>query len=129
MNIVLTFFLDGLASPVVSLVDLHALVHGHIGRILRLLLPASSFECGRASLSDVALVFSVSELLLEPVDHVLERIVVLVVEEVASWLDLNELSNHILLWNISQYNILWILVEDGKSVRDLGVVFRFLHLD
>jgi len=48
--------------------------------------------------------------LLEPVDHVLERVVVLVVEEVASWLHFDELTDQVFLWNVAHDDILGILL-------------------
>lgn len=70
-----------------------------------------------------------AELLLEPVDHVLEGVVILVMEEVASRFDLDELLDHLFLWDVAKNYVLRVLVEDGKPVRDPGVVFSLLLLD
>lgn len=67
--------------------------------------------------------------MLEPIDHVLERIVVLVVEEITSWLDLDELFDQVLLGNVGQDHVLGVLVQDGEAIRDSGVVFTFLNLE
>lgn len=61
----------------------------------------SSDQLRRASLSNVSLVILGPKLLLEPVDHVLEWIVVLVVEEVSSRFNLDELFYELLFRNVS----------------------------
>ena len=76
----------------------------------------ASEELRRASLPEVPLVLPCPELLLEPVDHVLEGVVVLVVEEVAPWLDLDELLHQLSLWNVGQDDVLRIFVEDCELV-------------
>lgn len=62
---------------------------------------SNSSQLGTASLSEIALVVSGSELLLEPVDLVLEWVVILMMEEVASWLDLDEFFHHLSFWDVS----------------------------
>jgi hypothetical protein len=74
------------------------------------------------------LVISGSELLLEPVDHVLEGVVVLVMEKVTSWLHFDEFTYQVLLWDVSHDHVLRILVRYGKSVWNSGAVFLLLLL-
>lgn len=78
------------------------------------------------SLSQVTLILPRSELLLEPVDHVLEGVVVLVMEEVASRLDFDELFYHFSARQVDQDHVLRILVQDRESVRDLVLVLCLL---
>lgn len=64
----------------------------------------------------------------EPVDHVLKRIVILMVEEIAPGLDLDELSDELLLRNVGEDDILRILVPDRKLVWNPGCIFGLLGL-
>lgn len=91
-----------------------------------MLLGSSDCLLRRYCLSDVPLVVTASEFLLEPIDHVLEWVVVLVMEEVASGLDLDELSDELFLWNVSHDHILWVLVQYRESVWDSGCIFSLL---
>jgi hypothetical protein len=83
----------------------------------------------RTRLPEIPLVLATPKLLLEPIDHVLEGIVVLVVEEVASWFHLDELLYELLLGNVGQDNVLWILVEDCELVWDARGIFLLLLLE
>jgi hypothetical protein len=65
--------------------------------------------------------------LLKPVDKVLEWILVLVVEEVTSWLDLDELFHDVLLWNVRKDDILRVLRKHGESVWNTSVVLILLN--
>jgi len=80
-------------------------------------------------LAKVALVLTASELLLKPVDHVLEGVVELVVEEEATRFDLDELFDDFFLGNVGDDDELRVLFKDSKAVRDLGVVFLLLVLN
>lgn len=83
----------------------------------------------RTCLSEIPLVLSSPELLLEPIDHVLERVVVLMVEEVATWLHLDELLHELLLRNVGQDDVLRVLVEDCELVRDARGILLLLLLE
>ena len=83
----------------------------------------------RASFTKESLVLLSSELLLEPVNHVLERIVVLLVEEVASWLHFYKLFHQFFLGHVSKDNILRVLVENSELVRNSGCIFLLFSLN
>ena len=77
---------------------------------------------------DIILIFRVSLLLLKPVDQILERIPILVMEEESSWLDLDELTNQLFLWNVCQNQVLWILIKTSKLVRNSRCICLLLFL-
>ena len=67
--------------------------------------------------------------MLEPVDHVLEWVVILVMEEVASRFDLDELLDHLFLWDVTKDHILRVLVQNGEPVWNPGVILGLFLLD
>ena len=82
----------------------------------------------RLGYSDISLIFRVSLLLLKPVDQILERIPILVMEEESSWLDLDELTNQLFLWNVCQNQVLRILIKTSKLVRNSRCICLLLFL-
>ena len=54
---------------------------------------------------------------------------VLLMEEVATRLDLDELFHKLFLWDVSKDNILRVLVEDCELVRDTRWILFFLSLN
>ena len=50
-------------------------------------------------------------------------------EEIASRLDLDELFDHLFLWNVTHDDILRVLFDDCESVWYSGVIFCLLSFD
>lgn len=129
-------FLDrtALSSPPSrpSLINLHhRSLHGHIAWMLlcRHLLSCLRLHSLRTGcLSEVPLIVLGPELLLEPVDHVLEWVMVLVMEEEALRFDLYELLYHLDLGDVAQDHVLRILLKDCEPVWDTGIVLLLLLL-
>ena len=130
----LTFVLHRLCRAPVAVCSCYRVcLHPCAGRgsrrlVLRVACLASKQLRG-ACLPEIPLVLSCPELLLEPVDHVLEGVVVLVVEEVASGLDLDELPHQLFLRDVGHDDVLRILVEDCELVGDARGVLLLLLLD
>lgn len=49
-------------------------------------------------------------------------------EEVTSWLHLDEFTHQVFLWDVTHDHVLRILVRDGESVWNSGAVFLLLLL-
>ena len=101
---------------VVLLLDVHASLassHCHVAWVLvsngfRLL--STKHWLRRLSLSDISLVVFRPEFLLKPINHILEWIMILVVEEVTSWLNFDKFSDQLFLGNVAHNHVLWILL-------------------
>lgn len=85
----------------------------------------SNKKLWRSCFSHISLVISLSEFLLEPVYHILERIMVLMMEEVTSRFHFYELLHKLLLWHVCKDNVLRVLVEDCELVRDARSILLF----
>lgn len=84
----------------------------------------------RLGLLDKPLIHLSIELFLKPINHVLERVMVLMVEEVASWFYFDELTYHniVFLRNISHDDILRVLFRNSKPIwNSCGIHFFFYH--
>ena len=65
---------------------------------------------------------------LEPVDEHLEGNMIGSVEVEALWSDLDELLQHFLLRHVTKHDVLWVRLQDGKTVGDSTRLLFFLLL-